>query len=136
MNLNEVYIPQLRSVGVSFVNKLNKCDLHFMGHSFGAATALTAASRRPDLASSVIAHEPIVDWMPDDARRALFAEHKLEGGPLYTGGTGGYETQDVEDEKKCASNGACQLSNALHDIPMLFCIQMNGSKGYGLLIDS
>ena len=60
-----------------------------MGHSYGACTSLTAASRRPDLVSSVIAHEPAFDWMPDDARRELFAEHKLVGGPRkYDGGTG------------------------------------------------
>jgi pimeloyl-ACP methyl ester carboxylesterase len=102
------------------VNKLNTSDLHFMGHSFGAATALTAASRRPDLLSSVIAHEPAVDWMPDDARRALFTEHKLEGGPRFTGGTGGYETHYVKEEKKEASNATCQPYHSLHDIPMLF----------------
>jgi hypothetical protein len=58
--------------------------------------------------------------MPDDARRALFAEHKIEGGPLFMGGTGGYETHYVKEEKIEESNTTCQPSNSLHDIPMLF----------------
>jgi len=121
LKLNDEIIPQLDALDVSFVHKLDTSDLHFMGHSFGACTALTAASRRPDLASSVIAHEPAVDWMPDDARRSLFAEHKLVGGPReYDGGTGGFVAERNEEEKKDADNATCQSSDSLHDKPMLF----------------
>lgn len=122
MNLNEHNIPELESVGVSFVNRLDPGNVHFMGHSFGACTALTAAARRPHLASSVVAHEPVVDWMPDDARRELFPEHKLVGGPrAYDGGTGGYCSTDEEEEKKEADiSRRPETSSTLHDVPMLF----------------
>lgn len=123
LNLNKKNISQLESVGVSFVDKLDTRHVHFMGHSFGGCTALTAASRRPDLVSSVIAHEPVVDWMPDDARRMLFPEHKLVGGPReYDGGTGGFVSiQEHVEEKKEADDSTCRTTiTSLHDIPMLF----------------
>lgn len=120
LKLNERNIPELEARGVSFVDRLDTSDLHFVGHSYGGCTALTAASRRPDLASSVIAHEPAVDWMPDDARRSLFAEHKLVGAPQeYDGGTGGFLPQQ-EEEKKEADSATCRPSGSLHDVPMLF----------------
>lgn len=116
LKLNEQNLPELDAVNVSFVDKLDTSELHFIGHSFGGCTALTAASRRPDLASSVIAHEPAVDWMPDDARRSLFAEYKLIGGPRkYTGGTGGFLSSEQDDGKKEVDN-----TESLHDVPMLF----------------
>jgi pimeloyl-ACP methyl ester carboxylesterase len=121
LKLDEQNISELDSVGVSFVNRLDTRDLHFVGHSFGACTALTAASRRPDLASSVIAHEPVVDWMPDDARRSLFAEYKLVGGPReYNGGTGGFFVSERGEEKKESDSAVCEPSGSLHDVPMLF----------------
>lgn len=87
-NLNHRDIPETK--GVSFVNKLKISEIHLMGHSFGGATALTAAFRRPELAFSVIAHEPVSDWMPDDARRALFPVDIMANCPFhYEGGTGG-----------------------------------------------
>ena len=86
--LNDRDIIELN--GVSFVNRLRTTEVHFMGHSFGGATALTAAFRRPQLVSSIISHEPASDWMPDDARRALFPTDALVGCPHeYDGGTGG-----------------------------------------------
>lgn len=115
LKLNEQNLPEVDAAGVSFVNKLDTSDMHFIGHSFGGCTALTAASRRPDLASSVIAHEPAVDWMPDDARKSLFSDHKLIGGPRYDGGTGGFLSSEQDDEKKEVDN-----SESLHDVPMLF----------------
>jgi enterochelin esterase-like enzyme len=42
-----------------------------MGHSFGGATALTLGFWRPDLIHAVIAHEPAIDWTPNDIRRQL-----------------------------------------------------------------
>lgn len=119
MKLNEQNIPELEAVGVSFVDRLDTDDLNFVGHSYGGCTALTAAARRPDLASAVIAHEPAVDWMPDDARRALFAEHKLVGGPReYHGGTGGFLLEREEEKKDEAT--CDEPSGSLHDVPMLF----------------
>lgn len=86
--LNDRNIIELN--GVSFVNRLKTTEVHFMGHSFGGATALTAAFRRPHLVSSIISHEPASDWMPDDARRALFPTNALVDCPhVYDGGTGG-----------------------------------------------
>jgi S-formylglutathione hydrolase FrmB len=121
LKLNEQNLPELGAAGVSFVNKLDTSDLHFIGHSFGGCTALTAASRRPDLASSVVAHEPAVDWMPDDARRSLFADHKLIGGPrAYNGGTGGFISSEQDEEKKEVDSATYISSGSLHDVPMLF----------------
>ena len=98
--LNEDDIPELSQAGVSFRNRLK--NVTFMGHSFGGATALTAAKRRPDLASAVIAHEPAVNWMPDDARRSLFS----------TSGVGydafGLDNGDEED-----------IDTSIHDVDML-----------------
>lgn len=74
-----------------------------MGHSFGGATALTAACRRPDLAQNgggVIAHDPATDWIPDDTRRSLFPPEKLkdlETAKGFAGGTGGYKDEPAND---------------------------------------
>jgi pimeloyl-ACP methyl ester carboxylesterase len=82
---------------LSLKGRIQKEQVFFMGHSFGGATALTAAHRRPDLVEkggAVIAHEPMVDWMPDDARRSLFPLDRLQGlesSQNFTGGTGGLE---------------------------------------------
>eukprot|EP00549_Striatella_unipunctata_P025564 CAMPEP_0118722528 /NCGR_PEP_ID=MMETSP0800-20121206/31468_1 /TAXON_ID=210618 ORGANISM="Striatella unipunctata, Strain CCMP2910" /NCGR_SAMPLE_ID=MMETSP0800 /ASSEMBLY_ACC=CAM_ASM_000638 /LENGTH=175 /DNA_ID=CAMNT_0006630793 /DNA_START=318 /DNA_END=845 /DNA_ORIENTATION=- len=70
-----------------------------MGHSFGGATALTAAHRRPDLASAIVCHEPAIDWIPDDARFDLF-DGKLKSGDVrYDGGAGGYKLQGQKKVK-------------------------------------
>lgn len=95
---------------VFFAGRL-QTNVTFMGHSFGGATALTAAKRRPDLVKSVIAHEPAVDWMPDDARRSLLSKQVLEGLPhSFTGGTGGFE----QDETSIAAN-----ASDIHELHML-----------------
>ena len=87
-NLNNKDIEDLK--GVSFVNKLKSTDVTVMGHSFGGTTALAAAFRRPELVTSMIGHEPVADWLPDDARRALFPVDVMEDCPIkYDGGTGG-----------------------------------------------
>jgi pimeloyl-ACP methyl ester carboxylesterase len=52
---------------------------YFMGHSFGAATALTAAYRRPDLVDAIIAHEPMLSWASNDLCHSFFSEDKLDG---------------------------------------------------------
>ena len=93
----------------SLVGKLNLDRTFFMGHSFGAATALSAALRAPDRAHAVVAHEPAIDWMPDEVRRSLYSEDRLEGlTNQYKGGTGGFPS-DLKNH-----------SNDLHDKPMLF----------------
>jgi pimeloyl-ACP methyl ester carboxylesterase len=51
----------------------------FMGHSHGGATVLTAANREPALVDAIVAHEPAIDWAPDDCRRALFLYPRLSG---------------------------------------------------------
>lgn len=85
-----------------FANKLDKKMLYLMGHSFGGATVLTAAKRRPDLIVSVLAHDPALDWMPDDGRKALFHPDKLEGlkKHSYTKGSAGYESNDFTPAEK------------------------------------
>lgn len=113
--LNEKDQMGLHRVGVSFRGRLQADRVSMMGHSFGGATALTAAKRRPDLVKSVIAHEPAVDWMPDDARRSLLAEHLLVGLPhKFHGGTGGFEASNVTEDSDETSS-----SSSLHDLDLL-----------------
>ena len=82
---------------LSLKGRIRKNHVFFMGHSFGGATALAAAYHRPDLTEGgggIVAHEPMVDWIPDDARRSLFPKDRLEGlesSRNFTGGTGGLE---------------------------------------------
>jgi dienelactone hydrolase len=78
LKLNETNIEELEHVGISFVNKLNTADVTAVGHSFGAATALGAANRRPDLFKCMVAHDPAIDWAPDDCRRALLPKHRFQ----------------------------------------------------------
>ena len=100
-SLNHGNIPDLASVGVSFVGKLDTTDVTLMGHSFGGCTVLSAAAQRPDLVSAVVAHEPAIDWMPDSARRALFSADRMEQlGTPYSGGTGGYEGPKETKKRK------------------------------------
>ncbi len=79
-------------LGISLQGRLSKSETFFMGHSFGGATALTAGKRRPDLVTAIVAHEPAVDWMPDDARHSLLPPTLLQDfDHSWQGGTGGYE---------------------------------------------
>jgi len=110
-HLNDHDLMELHRLGVSFRGRLQTNHTFFMGHSFGAATALTAAKRRPDLVRSVIAHEPANDWIPDDTRRSLFAEERLQGlNHTYSGGTGGFENDSRNHSK---------IDSSIHDIDML-----------------
>ena len=126
-SLNRRNIPDLASVGVKFVGKLDTADVTLMGHSFGGCTVLSAAAQRPDLISAVVAHEPAIDWMPDAARRALFSADRMEQLETpYSGGTGGYEDSKGKNEEKkddCQSAVAGDFSSAqasIHDINMLY----------------
>jgi platelet-activating factor acetylhydrolase len=98
---------------------------YWMGHSFGGATALTAAWERPDLVRFVVAHEPAVDWIPDPARRDLFHPTILNEIPHhnYTGGTGGFEEEEVEEQhQQCdamENSSSCNSTSILHDLDLL-----------------
>ena len=126
-SLNHSDVPDLASVGVSFVGKLDTADITLMGHSFGGCTVLSAAAQRPDLVSAVVAHEPAIDWMPDHARRALFPADKMKKLEMhYSGGTGGYEDFKENEEKKddcqfaAAASDLASTPGSIHDINMLY----------------
>jgi predicted dienelactone hydrolase len=55
----------------SFRERLKHDQVFFMGHSYGGATALAAAHRRPELVRAVVAHDPALDWLPNATRRSL-----------------------------------------------------------------
>ena len=68
----------------------------------------------------VIAHEPVVDWLPDDVRRSLLSLDRLDGlesSHNYTGGIGGLEyhknaTAEGEDETAAEES-------SIHDVNLL-----------------
>ncbi|KAL7553403.1 hypothetical protein ACHAWF_016705 [Thalassiosira exigua] len=107
-------IPDLDALGISFVNKLDVSDVTLIGHSFGGCTVLSAAAQRPDLVSAVVAHEPVVSWMPDDARQSLLSVATKEG-----------------EEKKNDSDGEGR-KESIHDVDMLFLYSEEwAEKGWG-----
>jgi pimeloyl-ACP methyl ester carboxylesterase len=110
LRLNEKDLLDLGQLGMSLVGRLQKDHTFFMGHSFGGATALTAAKRRPDLVKGVIAHDPASDWMPDDTRKSLFADDRMEGlDRKFAGGTGGYKDENMDAD----------METSVHDVDML-----------------
>ena len=140
-SLNRRNIPDLASAGVSFVGKLDTTDVTLLGHSFGGCTVLSAAAQRPDLVTAVVAHEPAVDWMPDSDRRALFPAHKMKNSETsYTGGTGGYEDAEGDEEEKKDDGRTRSTScsavppppGSIHDVNMLFLYSDEWAKlGWG-----
>lgn len=100
----------------------------FVGHSFGGATVLTAAHRRPELVQSVIAYDPAIDWAPDDCRRSMFSEERLEGLTLdYDGGTGGFGEKEPPEQ-----------SCTIHDLDILFLYSSDWAEkdwGRAALVD-
>jgi pimeloyl-ACP methyl ester carboxylesterase len=76
LKLNENNLPDLQSVGIDFRGLLNTNDIHYMGHSFGGATSLHAATQRPP--RSVIAHDPVMDWMPQSSQSSFFDLNRLK----------------------------------------------------------
>lgn len=81
--LNEKNIAELQTLGLDFTGKLNVNEIHYMGHSFGGATALHAARRVQP--KSIIAHEPAADWLPDDSRASLYDINRMKDSPFnYT----------------------------------------------------
>ena len=111
--------------GLSFRNRLAVDHTIFFGHSFGAATALTAAQRRPDLVHSIIAHDPAVDWMPDDSRHSLFPKDRLLTEGLKVNFTGDHMYSEVclATSEECNENvdndNDNDNTNSLHDLDML-----------------
>lgn len=60
LELNEKELPELKESNLSLVGRLQTDHTVFMGHSFGGATVLTAAKRRPDMIKAVVAHDPAI----------------------------------------------------------------------------
>jgi pimeloyl-ACP methyl ester carboxylesterase len=75
LNLNDENLEELRAVGLDFRGLLNVNEIHYMGHSFGGATSLHAATLRPP--TSVIAHDPVTDWMPPASLSSFFDLNRL-----------------------------------------------------------
>ena len=107
-------IPEIEDAGVDFTDSINTDEIHYMGHSFGGSSVLHAAKLRPNSGGTVIAHEPVSDWLPDESRHDLFSKDRLQGGPYYEsydGGTGGFGST--------ANTGKEDDNSSLHDIEML-----------------
>jgi len=114
--------PELAATGgVSFKNRLDVRDggVHLCGHSYGGATVLGAAGRRPELFRSVAAHDPAVDWLSDDVRYNCFKGMKEEETDYFEKGSGGYR-----DERKLVE------SKGLDSVPvcMIYCSQWQDWK--------
>ena len=135
LNRGKMLIPTLVRHNVSFEGTLDTSNVTFLGHSFGAATALTAAAYRPDIPTAVIAHEPAVDWMTDFGRRALLEESRMKGSMFtYTGGTGGFSDEEgkEQEEELLLSSLSSTTTRTLHDIPMLILYSDQWAKsGWG-----
>lgn len=63
---------------LSLKGRLDLEKLAWAGHSFGGATVLTAAHRHPELVSTVVAHEPALDWAHPSAVASLFAKQRVD----------------------------------------------------------
>ena len=64
-------------MALSFKERLDLRRITLMGHSFGGATVLSAAHRYPDLFSTVLAHEPAIDWCHPSSVASLFAQSRI-----------------------------------------------------------
>ena len=126
---DNLYVAE--TLGLNFVNRLDTNHVTVMGHSFGGVTAITAATRRPELYHAVIAHEPATRWMPVDARRSFFAKSRLYGldlehsaERLFNNDDDEYETnrnQDNESETvaETPDSTTTSLGAAAHEVDML-----------------
>ena len=80
VNLNERNIDELDELGLDFRGRLKKDEIHYMGHSYGGATALQAGRlQRP---ASIIAHEPAAHWAPDETRASLVDKDRMKDMPV------------------------------------------------------
>jgi pimeloyl-ACP methyl ester carboxylesterase len=102
--LNTHNIPELESLGLSFVGKLKTDEIHYMGHSFGAATALHAARQRPP--TSILVHEPASEWIPDATRGSLFDAERLQA-------------STTKNYTQWTSNVTDAFDRSVHDMDML-----------------
>lgn len=107
--LNAQNIPALESLGVDFVGKLNADEVHYMGHSFGAATALYAALRQPP--KSVLTHDPVSGWLPDPLRYSLFELPRVQQAAVN------YSYYWVNEEE--LAKAAEYEGPSIHEIPTL-----------------
>lgn len=108
-SLNQQNIPALESLGVDFVGKLNVDEVHYMGHSFGAATAMYAGLQQPP--TSILAHDPVSGWLPDPVRFSLYESPRVERA------TTNYSYYWVSDEE--LADAAEYSGPSIHDIPTL-----------------
>jgi len=126
--LNDNDDDALKELGISFQSVLDKRGVLACGHSMGAGTAVCVASRIPNLISGIIAHEPTLNWIPDDARKLFLGRD-----PTYKGGTVvGYTMKEkyyvfdklmnIIEKKKCS----------IHELPMLIVWSEEWyNKGWG-----
>ena len=131
--LNQMNIPELEKMGISFVGKLNINDCIAAGHSFGAATALAACHRNTELFTACVAHDPAFDWCPDDCRKALLSDDRLKDSRLtYKGGTGGYENvgNAQGNNSNIATMASSSTSTSIHDLDLMF-LYSGQWKDYG-----
>eukprot|EP00594_Rhizosolenia_setigera_P002889 CAMPEP_0178941890 /NCGR_PEP_ID=MMETSP0789-20121207/1672_1 /TAXON_ID=3005 /ORGANISM="Rhizosolenia setigera, Strain CCMP 1694" /LENGTH=381 /DNA_ID=CAMNT_0020621203 /DNA_START=445 /DNA_END=1591 /DNA_ORIENTATION=+ len=126
MQLHEQNVDELEKVGVSFKNRLDINRIAIGGHSFGSGGAITAATKKPELYSCVIAHDPTIDWTPDYVRKQLFLDSKFERSKLkYVGGTAGYESTQNDDDSCVYEEGkredsASRTKMSIHDLNLFF----------------
>ena len=79
-----------------------------MGHSFGGCTALAAAAQSPDLITNVVAHDPAVNWMPDEARWSLFPSER------------GDRDEEKKDIPHFDGSEGSSSKPTIHNVNMLF----------------
>eukprot|EP00554_Chaetoceros_debilis_P012811 CAMPEP_0194122736 /NCGR_PEP_ID=MMETSP0150-20130528/51785_1 /TAXON_ID=122233 /ORGANISM="Chaetoceros debilis, Strain MM31A-1" /LENGTH=442 /DNA_ID=CAMNT_0038815713 /DNA_START=379 /DNA_END=1703 /DNA_ORIENTATION=+ len=143
LELNKKNIRELEDAGISFVGKLKTDDLSAMGHSFGAATALTACGRKSEMFSCCISHDPAIDWVPDDVRRELFNTERVKETEMkYNGGTCGFESGSKKDSPEKRKPGPFYLfgkvvsdetnNSSVHDLDHFFLYSNEFmDKGWG-----
>jgi len=111
-SMNKTTRSELGGLGVDFVGRLDVEDgVHLVGHSFGGATVLGAAGRFSDRVLSVTAHDPAIDWVPDDVRLNIL-KGNCETNMERKEGSAGYK-----DKKRLTE------AKGLDDVPtlMIYC---------------
>ncbi|KAG7357102.1 platelet-activating factor acetylhydrolase domain containing protein [Nitzschia inconspicua] len=121
LRLNYETLPELEESGLDFRNQLNSADIHYMGHSFGGATALHAAKYRPP--RSVLAHDPASDWLPTESRLSLFDVGRMKESTVNhtywtRGGTVAVSAMETEDNDEIEKS----VTLSLHDTTELLLL--------------